>query len=122
MNKKNYICVILFIGCLLLNGCGEQSDKLSEEEEALVNEIVNETLRDIDTKENEIYVLLSNKHSISEETIRLLINEYTKQYKTNSNAKTILDKLCTTHNLTKEKLASIIFDYRLFTKDTMLEE
>ena len=79
MNKKHFICAILLIGSFLLNGCGEQLDKLNEEEEAMVNEIVNKIKKDMESKKEEIFELLSNKYSIPKEKARLLINEYKKE-------------------------------------------
>ena len=117
MNKKHYIYVILLIGSILLSACGEQSVKLSEEQRAMVDDVAETVRKKMEKEENEIFVLLSIKYSVPKESIKLLINEYRDQFIVTNIDKTTLDQYSTKHNITKEKLASIILDYRLFAKN-----
>lgn len=142
MNKMHYICVILLIGNLFLIGCGKEGGRAEESTLKQDMEKAKPFMKAVsDYTNREVFVLLSYKYTIPVETVQPLLNDYTEQCpeyeekmifkiiegmkmnETNftSNHKEVLDKLSTQYNIPKEKLASMIIDYRLFAKK-FLEE
>jgi hypothetical protein len=143
MNMKHFICVILLIGSLSLIGCDKNTPrpwdseeirkakklKLKQQEEEFL-----EQMQDVQFYfDREIIALLCYKYSIQEETVSKLLKDYKQsaiesagssfanvlEGKTITNEyKEALDKLSKQHDISKEKLASIIIDYTMFTKDT----
>lgn len=71
-------------------------------------------------------ILLSCKYDIPEETTQQLLEDYvkttslittlftTKEEKPKVVFKEFIDKLCSQHNIPKDKIASILFDYELY--------
>ncbi len=140
MSKKYIICLVLLIGIIFLNGCDGDTVHFwdSKETKTLKKKKLLRTMSLImgasDTTDSEIITLLSCKYSIPEDTLIQLLKDYRQppiEAIVNAESLTTLELLTSTaplgklsikYNITKEKLASIIIDYKILAKEfTILE-
>jgi hypothetical protein len=141
MNKKQFICAILLIGSLFLIGCDKNtiypwdSETIKLEKASAKTKTFSDMLTSLEMQENKEYsVLLSYKYDIQEETIQSILKDYIKETSELINLANIklgkstdyrefINKLSVQYNITKEKLASMIIDYKILTKEfTILEQ
>ncbi|MHC4268095.1 MAG: hypothetical protein ACYSTS_06480 [Planctomycetota bacterium] len=121
VNMKYSFCLLLIIG-FLLNGCNGDAIHFcgTEEEETEILDKRNRLnplspiMRTNDSI-NEIIILLSNKYSISEDTLIRVLEDYRQPQL----GEISLSKMSIQYNITRKKLASVIIDYRSLIRDSI---
>lgn len=142
MNKKHFICAILLIGSIFLIGCDKNtiypwdSEMTKLEKTSAKTKTLSDMLSSFEMSKNkEVVVLLSCKYDIQEEIILSTLKDYAKESSSiisflsselgepSTDFKEFINKLSVQHNIPKEKLASLLIDYKILTKEfTVLEQ